>query len=1471
MKNTIGQSYKAAVFFGGIAADIDPGMLDPNTGAFLDTHYMCISDKLRNVVSKMNGDKSFVAAVAKGDQQFTGAIWLNGYIVEFWRGSTVTAIYANGLKIAEHADLPSGHLDIDINMESSEMFLTDNVQAPLVLNLLDMISSVATTTYFADYDRTLYEVNSPVQLNQPVFMNLEDVGTGGGLLVGSYAYAMRYKRTNGDSTNWSPLCPYIPIPERYKTIYPPITIIAPSVRMQGAAPSLSAGRYGIRLRLRITNIAGFDYIEIKRYKNATGQPVSYTPSPEYIVLSTDADGGVVDIKSNPYSVVDFLDSGALQWAALDATDTASYSTVKKARTIRYVDRRIVLGGVEYESHILSDEDVFIQHASVSKIAFPILKNLGQEGYSTIYNQVYNKSHRLGERYGYAMKLYDNQGNNLFSIPLVKGAENFSNYMFPNRRDIIPAAERSFSPIAQTTSTVESISPTAANRTDVVYDLVANAMQAKSLPTKIRNIVNRPELGVPVAGAYIPMTPTGRDDGYVGTAGSGSGAIGGGGLDFSGLSYQHMDEIDGSGYNQGRYGNLKSSAGLSIGGVDVSKLPSWVRGFSIVRTPPAGRVVCQGIGMYSLTPQAVGSTSPSLVKSLNKLWFFSPEIDKTIGDKPTIFDDIKANPSAYKIQLVAPVGFFTDVYAAYGSTTTTQIDMISYAIMGSSNIHNMTPLDTSAQIGAGEGRTTFGRWRNVYPTYNQATMPSDLIFSLSYADEVTIDASYVKSSQSRTPMLNLTLGANVYSYTNINDPAGASQGRDFHEPWYIVNIIKEGNTIPNNNINSYNDIGHYIKLKSIVGAGNGESVQTFRLVDERIEDVLTTAATAAGYRYIWVDGKRWLGANSIAAGTITTYRTSLENTGSFTPSGGEQCFGLYYITYASDVVVDITFPYTMPISGESICPAVNEVVEVRYNNNSPISLFLGDVIVDDAVCAPVDCEMSSKTIVASAGFRLFAAMPFRTFSFQDLYRIPRDPMNGTDEGTIYSVSPSYTMGFVRQWAVNFCCESTINLPFVYRDFFPNRNYVMRPVIYPEKLDDETDLEYYTRVKLWAEEYQTDYGDEYLDWGRGGFHLPGGVNYDFQKGIHTKAYTKPKSGYVEVTSFPKRVHWSTESIPGYSLSKSFLPSNIYDLKNDRASQISILYDTYSSRGNNLYIITDRGAGMLLMNKQLVTDASGNALSIRSAEAGFVQGEVWLNNSIGCPREFWRGKSEGSIRLPNNVKSPVLIFPTWDDIIMFSNDHFMGISNNYKKAIITRLELTDLSGDFATKLYSAIDEAENNVWVCIGDTTYIFNGSINNWGGSIKNAYYNKAVFSPYLVGVNDRNALGFVYEDDTNRAVTISHKNPSMVTSVANPYVVFSVTPNITKLSRFVDVFITSTHKPYSVEIANNLDFTGAVTVSQANIKEYQPGLYNIQGIPRDTLSKRMICKTLFIKITFPNHLETYGIKVVEVGYINVIGS
>src|SRR5665647_1165498 len=104
--------------------------------------------------------------------------------------------------------------------------------------------------------------------------------------------------------------------------------------------------------------------------------------------------------------------------------------------------------------------------------------------------------------------------------------------------------------------------------------------------------------------------------------------------------------------------------------------------------------------------------------------------------------------------------------------------------------------------------------------------------------------------------------------------------------------------------------------------------------------------------------------------------------------------------------------------------------------------------------------------------------------------------------------THNVGSARQWLIYFTCESTVNLPLAYKNFFPNRLYAMRPKDYGPLVGDETFKEFLTRINIYPE-YADDYPNEtWENFAFGGLSTPASVNYDYEKLLPLKSYAEPK---------------------------------------------------------------------------------------------------------------------------------------------------------------------------------------------------------------------------------------------------------------------------------------------------------------------------------------------------------------------------
>lgn len=1451
MEGAVGQKYAINVFNRGIAQDL---LHDIPHGQVRDTYIranrMIVNQDLINALKVLPGN-SYVDNIAGGSSGVAKMLALyemNGSVYTFWAFSnnSLIKIYKDFDLIGQNMNYPgdysNGYLYVDGNPDSMEIAITDNAIAPIILDVEDMDDSKLTQKYQADYDSSLYEINQDVHLTQPAFRGLRNLGVGGGVRVGSYSYAYRLVSENGDSTPWSPPTPFIPVPSNYGQGTQ--SNFVPGAKTYGEAPSLNYSKYGVDIAFRVINLTGFDFVEVKRIPNNVGGPVEYTASPQFLRLET-------SISDTSITVVRFTDNSALSWASLDDSNTLENSTIATARTVRFYDNRVVLGGVTYESRLFEDTTAFkdVPGTSIQGLAYK--ENLGEDGYTDIYNQVYNKTHRLGERYSYAGQLVDGSGSRSFALPF----PDLVNFKFPERRTLFSS---SYNTGAATAATVNSDDGQVTGACYEVYDQKAYAKSTSRLVNIVTGIDSD---GDSVNESYNPLHPTSRED-----------------SDDTEHGRATCSVIEGSqAYAPDVYGADILATGMKLGGMDVSKLPSWAEGFSVLRSNPANRVVAQGIGMYALVP-AASSTS----KSQTKMWFYSPEMDSVIGNKPAVFDDIIAHPEDYEVQLVSPVAWSPEFYSgALVGSTGAGIDMAAIATSYYSS-DKTNPFDSDATTGRGDGYVTFGRWRN---TSNQGSGidydADEYILSIDAASIVSLpNPSNGIDMTGRSKYLELDFGSTQIYSTNVlgtNLSTDDVTNRAAQEPWYVINIVRTGARVGDNNVDVFNEIGHYIKLNSLVGFGSGVLDQSVEVVSERVNDFYRPAlSTAAGeFSYIYVNNQLWLDVTHWSSTDVDAIRTTLNGSDTFNQQYGAtgnysgDCYGIYEVEEL-DGIYYIKFPYQTIGTSTDIIPEEGDNIEVRYNSDYPIDLLLGDNVIGPAMFVPIDCKTDPDDRTDYRGQLLLGpkAFPFQSFQFEDeLYHSPADTASATVANR-YSSGDDIPMGYLRQLAVVFMCESTVNLPFVYKDFFPYKNYVMRPMVFTEKDDDDTERQHVAGMNIY-DGYVDDYPGEYLTWGYGGFHFPQGYNFDHNK-LHTEFYSEKPVGVDEILEYPKRIQWglkrSAASIVK-GVSRTMPATNVYDVLLKEGSEINILYDEYSGKGTNLYAILDTGVVGLITNKQVLRDGMADDLGVILSDSGFIQGELWLDRYVGTPDLRWRGRAEGSIK-QNGVFAPVLVFVGDDDIHILTGNSVASMGTNFRGTIVDLVK--GITND--TILSGVVNPARNELWLLIDDTIYIYSFAVNNWVGFHDVALLSGLTFSKVYDGTRTP-TLFITNEFAAQPAIHILsiYKESSSVTWASGggntPYVEFAVTPAGFKQYRFEDIFVQSSTRPYRIEVSIDSDFADSYTAEQAEIKDVTGGYRVTLGRTDD--GSTLIGNTLYVKVTLPaTGLHTMGYA--RTGYSEVIG-
>jgi hypothetical protein len=1197
-----------------------------------------------------------------------GVAKIKDLVIEFWASpisGDLDTIRIDGTVVASNDGLlfdPTKHLQLDTNDEckGGEVFITDNVEIPMIFNVGDLLSNVGVTQkYFTDFNRKLYEINLETPVDKPVFTKLITVGGGGGLPVGQYSYALRYVNAAGDRTNLSPSTPLIPVVQANGQASPEY----PGTKTRGDSANVSVvTSFGIELKFRITNELDYDSIEIIRYAWNAGTQLGFTPDPK-IIGRVDVSG----IKIGVHTFIDPVNSNIEETIPEDEL-TNQLLFIERAKAIRYFDKRLVL--MNYEIASRSFEPVFTERNG--EVMFPIMDAMGKQGHNDAHNHTYKKSYPSGEIFGFAINAYDGVSAKGFAVPIIiDPVTRATSFQFPNRRDELATGSNSD---VYSTGAVTAAN-TAGNVTETfeVFDLedtkgkddicsfkgildgtnalgITEGNKPSSIITKYctedpeRKGAIQTALGV--AAPYSVYHPIGDSDPSV----------------FDHNYRVNVEVNDGSNdlpYNPDMFGLNYFSKGIALNGIAKSSIPDWVKSFTVVRTERANRVVCQGLGMYSMIPADRPNTLTTIynkltTKASNKFWFYSPDISEGVVNQ-SIVEDMKNNPKNYKIEFVSPLGFASETYSfdtdfVYGLDR--QIDMMTYARVLKDGVGGkvINPGDAPGFIG-NAGYTAYNKYRNSSDLVN-----GDFFSTADGGNRLAQLTDFFEIVEGRGSYFSMETQEQIYNHsgTGGNNEFEDQGMKDWTEPFYIINIIQEGASIVDQNIDTYKDTGAYIKMESIIAEGSAATNLRIELIDERWEDCIPALAptdpTAGEERFIYVrdasgNDLPWYNYTYESAAQQTIIVNDILTNGFHVLPSTIQVYGVYN----HDVVTDREIFLDLNVPGFNTIP-VGSLVLIKYDENAPIKIFGGDTTVGDTVFAPIDKKVNMERYdfwdaVAIEPFRdLFSAsdvnrgfsfnvgFPYRQYIMNPRHYIAIDPKSLVDK---VQNDSDCKLGYLRQLCVTFTVESRIATHFAYNEnypneFFPNTHYVMRPNRYDESQFAVSPADGYEDNSIHPQ-YEIDYGDEYLNWDYGGIRFIQNYNIDYSQQNLTEFVSEPDFGFDDVTEFCTGVVWSLpravnqQDSPGL---KSFQALNSVQLE-DGQGQINMAYDAQTSKGSNIYAILERGVCLLLHKKSILSDTTGAEIGLFTGN-NFVQGEYWLDRNIGSNEDMWRGAAEGSIAI-------------------------------------------------------------------------------------------------------------------------------------------------------------------------------------------------------------------------------------------------
>lgn len=1318
-----------------------------DTGKYYDAQNMRLSDENgdKGILKKINGETLiYPKSQPTGTYVCIGNVSVNSKLIEFWVEETASddpIITVDGVIHGKSPDMPwlidyPLQTDKNENCKGGEIFVTDFNTPPMIFNLQDIIDNLATQKYFDEFNPALYSINLEAPMDIPVFVELVNIGGGGGLPVGSYQYSLRYSNEAGDKTNWGPLTPPIPVVQNNSSA----STQYPYVRTYGADTNNAlATSYGPLIRYRVTNLANYEYVEIRRIAYDIEGGLDYVPGGEIIAK--------IPIGEEEISIREFIDpvDSNVEITLADSEETNIMNYIAKAKAIRYHDKRLVLMNIETPDR---DAEPTFKEINGNKI-FPIVKALGKAGHNDPHQHTYYKNYMSGEKHSFGVNFFDGSGGQGFTV----GHADLNNVQTPNRRNPASADSELYS--YEGMATAADTTCVNVGSTFEIFDLedavakddICSFINILDAGTKTALAIPGVDDYCPTPAAsrdcadigYNPFTPTNQNDTTV-----------------TSHNFKINTQVNpGSGYvtyNPQGFAPNYFSRGFALGGVE--DIPSWAKSFSIVKSKAADRVVFQGIGMYSMIQGdfvTIGNAS-CVTKEANKLWFHSPDIEKGLIPQEVI-DDINSNPSSYKIQLISPLGFMSEVYGYEeegGSERDRIVDMITYARV----LHDEGQINVgeTANMGINDGSG------NRYVTYNKYRSQTDIAgggpFSLDGDTLIDID-TFLPISEGRGNYYEITSTTNIYSHTGTGGTGSNdfedTGCEDFTEPFYIVNIIQTGKEVRDLNINQYRSTGFYQKIDSIIGVGDDTTDQEFLLVDERWEDCIPALSGSSSFAsdesFIYLEDenlirKAYICSTYMSAPTKATIDADIIANGFWVSGSGINVYGRYSHTNSLNKEFTLVFD-------QGYNPSSNERIIVKYDTRLPLQVFGGDTTVSENIFAPIDREVDGEdnSDKKDLQFILNAGFPFRAYELNPRRYVVVDP---TSVNKVQDNNRA-RLAYIRQMCIMYACENRIGAEYSYGltypfQHFPQTNYVVRP----NKGWNDSNFPGEDPAVIASDNniystYFDDYPQEWLNWSWGGFRFLPKTNLDYNVKGPILYFSKPAVGFKTENQFCTRVTWSLPrqiNVQDSPSLKSFPASNIFDIS-DKNGRIAFAWDAQTGQsGENLYAITNSGICLLLTKKSVLSNLTGEDLSIMATDS-FINAEYWISNNVGAPGENWRGIADSNIEIRTEsgiVRSSALFIPNKESLFRLLSNQVVDIAgDSYKKTLRPILEA--LPSDYSNKMNSVFNRLNNEYWLQMGDKVFVYDQNENAFVGKFtydfdrytfhKNKVYASRDLSTYIL--------------------------------------------------------------------------------------------------------------------------------------------
>jgi len=704
-------------------------------------------------------------------------------------------------------------------------------------------------------------------------------------------------------------------------------------------------------------------------------------------------------------------------------------------------------------------------------------------------------------------------------------------------------------------------------------------------------------------------------------------------------------------------------GALLAGVD-SGIPQGAGIMSVVYNGDTrGEIVAQGFGSWNLrnnptnsSPDTISDFEPATKDSYSLRCYF-PDQAAGIIDQ-ALWEDVQQNLSNYQVRLVSPLPFYPEIYAYQGervpvfgalwagpAVMANLMDIMCHTSflhdegdvnVGVTNPAGYQPNPGSAPDGSWVG---FDKWRrtdpmdgnfnpgsNSYSWWQQSATGAltgqggNALFDIAALQlRTTGRTSYyeLSTNQAIYPPGSFTCNNGFAYQTDVN----GTQLRNFQGPWYVINIVRVGATIPDANIEPYKNMGNSIALKQTIGLYQG-GVQDFRLIGER-EYLDCTNYLPTDYRYTYlvndqVGERRWLCATGNTQINPAAVILSIINLGFWTAPDGLPVYGLY------DSFTDQTGRY-LRFGNYPVLPTVGSRLVVKYDKTAPIRIFGHDVTVAPVTHAVRDASAIVVDESANTILDVLGGLPLihAGFGINPRWFVP-----AADDVTDPHAYINY-MGSIRQWCIMWSNESRL-LPSMYvnsnssftflvdkQQYFPAIHYVARP---SNGQDNSGFFDLY---------YSQDYPQEPSIFSYGGLRYLPGVNLDYARQPDIQFFGYPKVGITLPNDFCTAIAASLPFNPAAVDSpglRTFLWANAKILS-DEAGEIKVIATATNmgGAGQDQYVWFQKATGRVLTEKNILTGASGEQVSTY-VTSNYWGTELRISRTIGLPDQFWRLWAKG-----------------------------------------------------------------------------------------------------------------------------------------------------------------------------------------------------------------------------------------------------